>query len=209
MRIIGLTGSIGMGKSTATMMVRRLGIPVHDSDATVHRVMAPGGVCFDTISKAFPAVIRNGLIDRKSLGADVFADPEARKRLEAIVHPAVRAAERTFLNIASRHSRPTVVLDVPLLFETGGDARCDGVIVVSAPKWLQRRRVLGRLGVTEDRFRGILQAQMTDLEKRNRADFVLHSGLGKTITYLELKNIFTHINDIPASVWPNRYRCIR
>jgi dephospho-CoA kinase len=179
MIVLGLTGSIGMGKSTAARALRRLGVPVHDSDAAVHRLLGPGGAAVRRIAEAFPSTVRAGAVDRTALGRIVFADPAALRRLEAILHPLVGASAHRFLRRHRSARTPVVALDVPLLLETGGERRCDFVVVVSAPPFLQRQRVLGRAGMTEARFAGILRQQMPDSQKRRRADAVVLTGLGK------------------------------
>ena len=177
MKVIGLTGSIGMGKSTAARLIRSMGVPVHDADATVHRAMGPQGQAVAAIEAAFPGVGRGGAIDRAALGALVFADAGRLRRLEAILHPIVRQAERQFLRRQRVLRRPLVVLDIPLLFETGAERRCDAVIVVSAPIFLQAQRVLSRPGMTPERFAAIRAQQLPDVEKRRRADVVIRTGL--------------------------------
>ena len=189
MLVIGLTGSIGMGKSTAAAMLRRLGLPVHDADAAVHRLMARGGAAVADVSAAFPGVEKDGAIDRGLLGARVLDDDAAMKRLEAILHPLVRAEARRFLAKQARQRRPLAVLDIPLLYETGGDRLCDAVIVVSAPPYIQRVRVLRRPGMSEAKFRAILRRQMPDAEKRRRADFVVQTGLNKAHSLRQLAAI--------------------
>lgn len=190
MIVLGLTGSVGMGKSTAAAMLRRLGVPVHDSDVTVHRLMAPGGAAVAAVAKAFPDARRKeGGIDRAVLGRRVFPDAKALARLERILHPLVRQSQRRFLAMARARREPLVVLDIPLLFETGGEKRCDKVMVVSAPTAVQRARVMARPGMTEERFRAILAKQMPDAEKRRRADYVVPSGLGRALTYRTLRRI--------------------
>ena len=148
MIVIGLTGSIGMGKSNAAAALRRLGLPVHDADAAVHRLQAPGGAALPAIAAAFPGSVADGRLDRAALRAMLRADPAGWPRLEAIVHPLVHRAERRFLARAAARRVPAVVLDIPLLFEGGGDRRCDVTIVVSAPPFVQRARVLRRRGMT-------------------------------------------------------------
>ena len=215
MIILGLTGSIGMGKSTAANMLRRIGAPLFDADAEVHRLLAPGGRAVRAVAAAFPGVRDEaGGIDRQRLGQRVFGDPAARRRLEAIVHPMVRAAERRFLAQAHARHEPVVVLDIPLLFETHGTERCDAVLVVSAPARLQRERVMRRPGMTEARFAGILEAQMPDREKRRRADFVVATALGRGVTFRRLKGI---VRALRRGEWPRhagrrhggRRRCAR
>lgn len=189
MIILGLTGSIGMGKSTAAAMLRRLGVPVHDADATVHALFAPGGKAVAKVGAAFPGVVKDGAVDRAALGARVFGDDSALKRLEAIVHPLVRAAERDFLARQRRRRAALVVLDIPLLFETGGETRCDLVAVVSAPAFLQAARVLARPGMTRQRLDSVLAKQMPDWQKRKRADVVIPTGLGKGPAFQALKRL--------------------
>lgn len=178
MIVIGLTGSIGMGKSGAAREFRRLGVPVHDADATVHRLMARDGAAFPALERAFPQAVDNGQIDRSLLAQLVFNDPEALFRLEAIVHPLVRQEERKFLHWCLRRRCPAAVLDIPLLFETGAESRCDIVITMTAPAFLQKQRVLRRRGMSEERFKAILARQMPDYEKRRRSDFVVSTGNG-------------------------------
>ncbi|RAU23707.1 dephospho-CoA kinase [Paramagnetospirillum kuznetsovii] len=193
MKILGLTGSIGMGKTTAAAMLRRLGLPVHDADATVHALFAPGGAAVAAVDAAFPGVVKGGAVDRSALGAQVFGDDAALRRLEAIVHPLVRRAERDFLARQRRRHAPLVVLDIPLLFETGGQTRCHKVAVVSAPAFLQAQRVLARPGMTEARLKSILAKQMPDREKRKRADFVVQTGLGRAFAVRKLKTIIRNM----------------
>jgi dephospho-CoA kinase len=169
-----------MGKSTAATMLRRLGYPVFDSDAAVHRLMAVDGAAVAAIEAAFPgATGADGAIDRKRLGARVFGDRPALTRLEAILHPLVKAARGRFLAKMRRLRMPLVVLDVPLLYETGADAECHAVIVVSAPPFLQRQRVMARPGMTLDRLTQILTRQMPDRLKRVRTPYVVETGLSR------------------------------
>jgi dephospho-CoA kinase len=195
MIVLGLTGSIGMGKSTAAAMLRRLGVPVHDADATVHRLLGPGGGAVAPVARAFPGGViedaRTGRtrIDRAALGRLVFADSAALHRLEAILHPLVRADERRFRRRMQARHVPLIVLDIPLLFESGGDRRCDATLVVTAPARIQRARVMARQGMTEERFAAILAKQMPDAEKRRRADFVVQTGLGRNATLRRLAAI--------------------
>ncbi len=194
MIVLGLTGSIGMGKSAAATMLRRLGVPVFDADHFVHQSMAPGGAAAAAVAAAFPGV-RNaeGGIDRTLLGRRVFGDGPALGCLEAIVHPMVVAGENRFLAHARARGEPLAVLDIPLLFETGAERRCDYVLVVSAPAFLQRQRVLRRPGMTGGRFAAILAKQMPDREKRRRADFVVPTGLGRHLTLRRLQRIVTEL----------------
>ena len=178
LRVVGLTGSIGMGKSAAAAILGRLGVPVYDADAAVHALYAKGGAAVGPVGAAFPGTVVDGAIDRAALSRLLVADPAGIARLEAIVHPLARARQRRFLAGAALARRPLVVLDIPLLFETGGDRHCDGVMVVSAPEFLQRQRVLARPGMTAAKFALILARQMPDAEKRRRADAVIPSNRG-------------------------------
>jgi dephospho-CoA kinase len=174
MLVLGLTGSIGMGKTTTARFFADEGVPVLDADAVVHQLY--DGEAVAAIEKAFPGTSRDGRIDRDELSRRVVGNPEALKQLEAIVHPLVRAAQARFLADAKRSGAPVAVLDVPLLFETGGDRRVDAVIVVSAPAEVQRARTLDRAGMTAEKFEALLQKQMPDDEKRRRADFVVDTS---------------------------------
>mgnify|MGYP003956742711 CR=1 FL=1 len=191
MMVLGLTGSIGMGKSTAARMFRQMGVRVYDSDASVHRLLSRGGRAVPAIEAAFPGVVEDGAVNRKALGEKVFGDADALKRLESIVHPLVRRVQEEFLKRAAARRENIVVLDVPLLFETDGDEVCDAVIVISAPRFLQRARVLARGGMTREKLDAVLARQMSDQEKRRRADFVVPSGLGRAVTLRRLKEIVT------------------
>lgn len=202
MVIVGLTGSIGMGKSTAAAMFRYLGIPVYDSDATVHRLLGPGGAAVPGIERAFPGVVRDGAVDRAALGGKVFGDTHALRKLERIVHPLVWRTQDRFLKQAASRRARLAVLDVPLLYETNGDSRCDVTVVVSAPAFLQRQRVLARPGMTPERFRDVLAKQMSDAEKRRRADFVIPSGLGRRLTLKRLQEIVTLSMQRTGTKWP-------
>lgn len=176
MIVIGLTGSIGMGKSVSARMFAEAGVPVHDADAAVHRLYEGDAVA--PVEAAFPGVTAGGRIDRTKLGPLVVDDPAAMQRLEAIVHPLVRREEERFLAAAREAGAPVAVLDIPLLFETGADRRVDVVVVVSAPAKLQRQRVLKRPGMTPEKFEALLAKQMPDEAKRARADFVVDSSKG-------------------------------
>lgn len=187
MIVIGLTGSVGMGKSTVAAMFRKLGVPVFDADAAVHMLQGPRGRALAQIARAFPGVVGPAGLDRRALGARVFADRAALRRLEAIMHPLVGDARRLFLQRARRAREHAVVLDVPLLFETGGDRQCDLVAVVSAPAALQRRRVLARPGMTEEKLAAVLKSQMPDAAKRRRADIVIPTGGGRALTFQTVK----------------------
>jgi dephospho-CoA kinase len=179
MIVIGLTGGIGMGKSTAARAFRRLGIPVHDADAAVHRLYARGGPGVRAIAALAPEAVVDGAVSREALRRRALSDPEFLARLEAAIHPLVRKEEQRFLARCRRARRPLAVLDIPLLFETGGDRRVDHVVVVSAPATTQRARVLPRPGMTEARLAAIRARQMPDAEKRRRADTVIRTGLSR------------------------------
>lgn len=186
--ILGLTGSIGMGKSATARMFADRGVPVHDADAAVHALYGPGGAAAAAIGAAFPGVLDgDGGVDRTRLRAAVLDAPDRMAALEAIVHPLVRATSTDFL---ARHAAaPLVVLDIPLLYETGGAGRCDAVVVVSAPPEIQRARVLARPGMTEAAFAAILAKQMPDAEKRARADFVIDTSRGFPAAEAEVARI--------------------
>ncbi len=202
MVILGLTGSIGMGKSTAADMLRRLGVPVCDSDRVVHGLLAKGGAAVQPVEGAFRGVVRVGAVDHKLLAVRVFNDPGALRRLEAVLHPMVHETQTRFLKHAAGRGESLVALDVPLLFETGTDRRCDAVIVVSAPMFLQAARVLGRRGMTPKRFKGVLSRQMPDAEKRRRADFVVQTGLGRRYTLQRLGEIVKMMRARRGEIWP-------
>jgi len=200
--VLGLTGSIGMGKSTAAAMLRRLGVPLFDADAVVHRLLARGGAAVSRVEAAFPGVRDEmGGIDRQRLGPLVFGHPEALRRLEGILHPMVRAAERRFVARARAGREKLIVLDIPLLYETRGTGRCDFVLVVSAPARLQRERVMRRRGMSAQRFAEILRAQLPDSEKRRRADFVVLTALSKAATFRRLRAI---VNELRYGNRPRR-----
>ncbi|MHA1568633.1 MAG: dephospho-CoA kinase [Alphaproteobacteria bacterium] len=191
--ILGLTGSIGMGKSTASAMLRRMGLPVHDADAAVHTLFAPGGAAVAPVEAAFPGVVRDGAVDRTELGKRVFGDDAALKRLESIVHPLVRRMDANFRRAMARRRVPVAVLDVPLLFEGGGWRDCDATIVITAPVFLQAARVMARPGMTARRLADIRARQMDDRLKRRLADFVVPSGLGRHTTWMRLRVIVSLI----------------
>ena len=189
MIVVGLTGSIGMGKSTAGNILRRLGVPVHDSDAVVHKLMSTGGDAVTSVGDAFAGVALNGVVDRAELGRRVFRDQTALRKLEAILHPLVQRDRQRFLAHCRRLRNPVVVIDVPLLFETGGDKACDITLVVSASASIQWARVSNRPGMTQERFDRIVSRQMSDEEKRRLADFVVPTGLGFRVTLRSLARI--------------------
>jgi dephospho-CoA kinase len=201
MVILGLTGSIGMGKSTAAAALRRLGVPVYDADGTIHRLIRRGGAAVPLVDKAFPGVVRDGVVDRRKLGDLVFADPEALRRLEAILHPLARRAQRAFLAAAARRRARLVVLDIPLLFETRGDRRCDAVALLSAPPMVQEARVMARPGMTREKLAGIRRRQLPDGEKRRRADFIVPTGLSKRDSLRRLGAILRVMRRRPGRHW--------
>ena len=176
MILIGLTGSIGMGKSTVAKMFADAGVPTYDADAVVHALYAKGGAAVAPVGEAFAGAVVDGAVDRDRLSKAVLNNPAALKRLEEIVHPLVGAAQLTFLQSARDASAPAVVLDIPLLFEKGGEKRVDVTVVVSAPAEVQRARVLARPGMTAEKFESILAKQTPDADKRARADFVIETG---------------------------------
>jgi len=191
MIVLGLTGSIGMGKSTAARMFLEAGVPVHDSDETVHRLYS--GKAAALIEQRFPGTTLNGVVDREKLAKRVLGDPRALKELEAIVHPLVRDDETIFLEQQRRKGAPLVVLDIPLLFEVGAEGRVDKIAVVSAPAGIQRERVMARPGMTEAKFEAILKKQVPDAEKRRRADYVIDSGRGLEPACLAVERIIEEL----------------
>lgn len=204
--ILGLTGSIAMGKSTASSIFRAYGVPVFDADGAVHALFAPGGGAVGPVLDAFPGCGRiSSGIDRKALGQAVFDNAEALERLERIVHPLVRAVQKRFLvkQVAARHR--LAVMDIPLLYETGGERLMDAVAVVSAPAFLQAQRVLRRPGMTRDRLDAILARQMPDRIKRRRADFVIPTGLGKRCSTQAIGAIIDEIGGRKGIAWQHRW----
>jgi dephospho-CoA kinase len=196
MIVLGLTGSIGMGKSTTASMFREENIPVYDADAAVHALYEGEAVAI--VEKLFPGTTRQGRVDRAKLADEVIDNPAALKQLEAAIHPLVRKREQRFLAEASEKGADLVVLDIPLLFETGGEKRVDGVIVVTASAQEQRKRVLARPDMTEQKFKRILARQTPDEEKRRRADFIVDSGYGFEAARQSVKEI---IADIRSGRW--------
>jgi dephospho-CoA kinase len=191
--ILCLTGSLGMGKSKTAEFFAEAGVPVHDSDAVVHALYE--GEAVPTIERAFPGATAGGKVDRNKLAAMVVGDAAAIARLEAIVHPLVAAARDSFL--AQARGAPVVLLDVPLLFETGGERRCDAVVVVSAPAEMQRRRAFERPGMTEDKFAALVAKQTPDADKRRRADFVLDSSQGFDHARAQVRDILRRVATMP------------
>lgn len=194
MKVLGLTGGVGMGKSTAAALLEDLGVPVHDADRAVHALLAPGGAAVKMVARAFPAARSGRGIARPKLASLVFGRPEALARLEAILHPLVRQEEKKFLRRMQARRVRLVVLDIPLLFETGGDRRCDAIAVVWAPPAVQRARVLERRGMDAKRFAAIRARQLPEAVKRARADFVVPSGLGCAVTRRALARIVATFN---------------
>jgi len=189
MIIIGLTGGIGMGKSTAAAILNKFGLPIYDADKAVHGLLQKGGKAVKPVAKLFPECVNKGAIDRAILGRLVFGKPAQLKKLEKILHPLVRRAERDFLKQARRDKAPAAVLEIPLLFETGAEDRCDITICVTATRAVQKARVLKRKGMTSQRLAAILQRQMPDKDKRNRADFVVRTHKGRVDTRRQLQDI--------------------
>lgn len=194
--VLGLTGSIGMGKSATAAIFRKFGTPVHDADAAVHALYR--GRAVPLIEKAFPDTVHEGMVDRARLGAAVLDDPARMRELEAIVHPLVREEEERFL--ASVSPSGLAVLDIPLLFETGGEARCDAVLTVTAPAAVQRQRVLARPGMTEEKFNAILARQMPDSEKRAQAHFLVDTGRGFPSAEAQVRAILACLAGRPGRV---------
>ena len=195
MFILGLTGSLGMGKSATAKMFAEEGVPVHDADATVHKLY--DGAAVAPIEAAFPGTTANGKVDRAKLGQRVLGDKAALKRLEEIVHPLVREDEKAFLTQAKRNGAKVVVLDIPLLFETGGDERCDAVVVVSAPAETQRARVFERPGMSVEKFEALLAKQMPDSGKRARADFIVDTSKGFDHARAQVRDILKSVAKMP------------
>jgi dephospho-CoA kinase len=194
MFVLGLTGSIGMGKSTTAKFFAEEGVPVHDSDAVVHRLYE--GEAVPAIEAAFPGTTANGKVDRDRLAAHLVAHPGDFKKLEALVHPLVRAAEQEFLIDAEKSGAKVVLLDIPLLYETAGEARCDAVVVVSAPPDTQRARMKER-GMSDERFESIIARQVPDARKRERADFIVDSGQGFEHARQQVREILRAVATMP------------
>jgi dephospho-CoA kinase len=201
MLVIGLTGSIGMGKTETAKMFARHGVPVCDSDATVHMLYDKGGLAVEPIKALFPDAVVDGRVDRELLSRAVLGKPEEMKKLEATVHPLVGLVQRNFLEKAAASGTKMVVIDVPLLFETGGEKRVDVVVVVSALAELQRKRVLARPGMTAEKFELILKKQVADAEKRARADFVVDSSHGLEHAERQVVAIIEALKHRPGKIW--------
>ena len=190
---VGLTGSIGMGKSATAAMFEAEGCPVYDADAEVHRIYAAGGAAVGPVGEAFPDVVKDGAVDRAALSAQVVGDHAAMDRLNRIVHPLLGASRRGFFRRAEESGAAIVVLDIPLLFETGGERNVDAVVVVSAPADVQRERVLAREGMSEAKLDAILARQMADLEKRARAHFVIETGQGFEVARRQVQDVIASL----------------
>lgn len=210
MFVLGLTGGVAMGKSTAAAVFRSLGVPVLDSDREVHRLFAPGGGAVDRIEAAFPGCLTGeGAVDRKRLGARVFDDAAALARLEGIVHPLVQSVQRGWLARQARFGERLVVLDIPLLLEGGGERRMDAVAIVSAPAAVQAQRALRRPGMTPERLAAIRIRQMTDVEKRKHADFVIPTGLGRPRSVRCIEDVVAAALERPCRAWPRRWPLVQ
>jgi dephospho-CoA kinase len=193
--VIGLTGSIGMGKTETGKLFARLGISVHSADDVVHKLYDTGGAAVAAIAREFPGTVRDGRVMREALAARVAADEGAFRRLEAIVHPLVREAELAFLDAATKRGDDLVVLDIPLLFETGGEKRMDTVVVVSAPPDVQRKRVLSRPGMSLEKLEAIHARQIPDVDKRSRADFVIETDKGLEHAFVAVQRIVAELRN--------------
>jgi dephospho-CoA kinase len=201
--VLGLTGSIGMGKSTTAAMFREAGVPVYDADAAVHATYEKGGACVEPLRAAFPGVVRDDAVDREALRQAVLGRPEELKRLGGIVHPIIRGEQRAFFDAAAEAGEDLVVMDVPLLFENGGERHVDAVAVVTAPAEVQRARVLDREGMSPGRLAAILAQQTPDAEKRARADFVIDTGQGLEPVRRQVAEIIAILRD-PSRRPPSR-----
>ena len=195
MKIVGLTGSIGMGKSTTAKLFAEEGVPVYDADTAVHAIYQEGGAAVEPVGAAFPGAVRDGAVDRAALSAQVTGDPGKLRTLEAIVHPLLAQGRAEFFRAAELAGADLIVLDVPLLFETGGDRGLDAVVVVSAPEAVQRERVLARPGMTEEKLAGILARQTPDAEKRARADFVIDTSRGVEAARDQVRAVLSALGD--------------
>lgn len=193
--LVGLTGSIGMGKSETAKMFARLGIPVYDADAAVHRLYEVGGAAVPIIEREFPGSVKDGKVDRNELARQLAGDAKHFARLEAIVHPLVAHAQAAFLEDAEKNGHEMVLLDIPLLFEKGGHARMDAVVVVSAPTDIQRKRVLERPGMTAEKLDHILGRQMPDAEKRAKAHFVVETDKGLDHAFEQVKAVVSALHE--------------
>lgn len=204
MLLIGLTGSIGMGKSETAKMFKRLGLPVYDADAAVHKLYAKGGAAVAPIEEAFPGVVKEGAIDREELARRVLGKREELRRLEKIIHPLVGLSQLEFLVKAEEGGAKMVVLDIPLIFETGGEERVDVVVVVSAPAEMQRERVLARPGMSAEKFEAILAKQVPDSQKRERSDFIVDSSKGLDHAFKDVEHIVAALEGRTGKIWKTR-----
>jgi len=199
MMLVGLTGSIGMGKTETAKMFAALGVPVYDADAAVHALYAKGGDAVGPIGAAFPNAIKDGAVDRAALSKAVLGNPEAFKQLESIIHPLVAKVQLDWLDLQKKSGADLVVLDIPLLFETGGEARVDKTVVVSAPAHVQRTRVLARSGMTEEKLDAILAKQVPDAKKREKADYVVDTSRGLADARAQVSEIVKHLRGSVSS----------
>ena len=206
MLLIGLTGSIGMGKSETARMFRELGVPVYDADAAVHELYGKGGKAVEPIGEVFPQAIVDGAVDRKALSQCVVGLPDEMKKLESIVHPLVGEVQLDFLKKSASDGHEMVVLDIPLLYETGGESRVDVVVVVSAPYHLQKERVLARPDMDEAKFAAIHAKQLPDEEKRKRADFIVESDKGLDHASAQVKEIVAALKGREGKVFRERLK---
>ena len=202
MFILGLTGSIGMGKTTAAKAFQQNGIVVYDADAVVHQLTGPKGKAVRLVKKAFPEAVTNNYVDRKALGSIVYSNKKALVHLESILHPLVQDMQLAFLRQCAKSRKKLVVLDIPLLYENSIDGFCDAVAVVTAPLYLQKIRVLGRPGMTPKRFNQIVKNQLSDSEKRKRANFIIQTGLGRNHSLLCIRNIIDIAQNCRGHCWP-------
>lgn len=202
MYLLGLTGSVGMGKTTAADVFRCNGAAVYDADATVHQLMRSGGSALGLIRRAFPDVVKNNTINREALGLIVYNDKKALAKLESILHPLVQEVQAEFLRQCAKSRKKLVVLDIPLLFEKGIDKYFDAVAVVTAPRYIQELRVLRRPEMTRERFNQIVGHQCSDLEKRRRADFIIQTGLGRRYSLLCIHKIIKIMQNQHGLCWP-------
>ena len=193
MKVIALTGSIGMGKTTAASLFRRRGVPVYDADRAVHKLSEKGGRAVPAIARAFPDAVKDGAVDRKALGALVFNNPKALKKLESILHPLVAEERTEFLRRQQARRRPVVVLDIPLLFETGCEGEVDAILLVTAPEAVQKGRLAERPGMTDDKLAAIIAKQMPDAEKRHRADIIFDTSFGHDAAARQVRELIDAI----------------
>jgi dephospho-CoA kinase len=197
MKIIGLTGSIGMGKSTAALILREMGFPIYSADAAVHNVLKKSGRAVAPVARLFPETLRRGAIDRKLLGQAVFGQPKKLRQLERIIHPLLRDQERAFLQKARATSARAAILEIPLLFETSAEKRCDITLCVTASRAIQKKRVLSRPGMSEEKLRAILARQMPNAEKCRKADYAVPTGQGLLATEKYLRRLLIKLSLLP------------